>query len=84
MDGTEIHSAERTTQGDPFAMPAYAAGIVPPLLLLKSVNQQPNDIGVKHAAYADDLVGAGDLQQQLLVEQSHGLWHFTSILPKSF
>ena len=65
IGGKEISSAEGTTQGDPFAMPAYAVGIVPLLPLLKSVDkeQQPNDIGVKHAAYADDLGGAGELQQ---------------------
>ena len=65
MGGKEISSVEGTSKDDPFAMPAYAVGIVSLLPLLKSVDkdQQPNDIGVKHAAYADDLGGAGDLQE---------------------
>eukprot|EP00794_Sanderia_malayensis_P019270 gene19270-biopygen16155 len=51
--GKEIKSSEGTTQGDPFAMPAYAIGIVPLLPLLKSSHGYQPPI-VKHAAYADD------------------------------
>jgi hypothetical protein len=62
--GGELLSSEGTTQGDPFAMPAYAIGIVSLLPLLKKpispeeINEQCN---IKHAAYADDLGGAEKL-----------------------
>ena len=51
-------STEGTTQDDPFAMPVYAVGVVPLLSLIKSAESR-----VKHAAYADDLGGAGTLIQ---------------------
>ena len=54
--GKEIPSAEGTTQGDPFAMPVYAIGVMPLLSLIKTAESK-----VKHAAYADDLGGAGTL-----------------------
>ena len=64
--GQEILSSEGTTQGDPFAMPAYTVGIAP---LLHMINTEEDDKGnfrdvhtVKHAAYADDLGGAGELE----------------------
>ena len=52
--GVEISSEEGSTQGDPVAMPLYAVGITP---LLRSCKTD----GVKHAAFADDLNGAGVL-----------------------
>ena len=56
--GKEIPSAEGKTQGDPFAKPVYAIGVVPFLSLIKSAESR-----VKHAAYADDIGGAGTLLQ---------------------
>ncbi len=64
MGGKEILSQEGTTQGDPMAMPAYTVGIAP---LLKMIQVREDDVStasdekVKHAAYADDLGGAGVL-----------------------
>ena len=55
--GKEISSAEGTTQGDPIAMPIYAIGITP---LLREIKDP-----VTQAAFADDLAGAGKLQQLL-------------------
>ena len=60
MGGKEISSSEGTTQGDPFAMPAYAVGIVPLLPLLKN-DEDSQNFNIKHCAYADDLGGAGKL-----------------------
>ena len=57
--GVEIPSSEGTTQGDPLAMPVYAIGITP---LLESIKLGTKDTPrVKHAAFADDLGGAGEL-----------------------
>ena len=58
--GKEISSAEGTTQGDPIAMPIYAIGITP----LPREIKDP-DFKVTQAAFADDLAGAGKLQQLL-------------------
>ena len=58
--GQEISSAEGTTHGDPFAMPSYAIGLVPMLSMLKSSIETTDP--VKHAAYADDLGGAGRIK----------------------
>ena len=55
LGGSELHSTEGTTQGDPFAMPVYAVGLTTLLPLIKST------IEVKHVAYADDLGGLGKL-----------------------
>ena len=60
MGGKEISSSEGTTQEDPFAMPAYAVGIVPLLPLLKN-DEDSQNFNIKHCTYADDLGGAGKL-----------------------
>eukprot|EP00794_Sanderia_malayensis_P001505 gene1505-biopygen1251 len=60
LGGFEISSCEGTTQGDPLAMPMYAIGIVP-LLDLIAENCVNDDNIIKHAAFADDLGGAGKL-----------------------
>ena len=57
-----IASSEGTTQGDPFAMPTYAVGIVPLLSLINEGGTNTASASkVKHAAYADDLGGVGQL-----------------------
>ena len=53
-------TAEGTTQGDPIAMPIYAIGITPLLCEIKDPDSK-----VTQAAFADDLAGAGKLQQLL-------------------
>ena len=53
--GKEITSSEGTTQGDSFAMPMYAIGVTP---LLNNIKNETNT-KIKHAAFADDLAGAG-------------------------
>ena len=60
--GKEITSSEGTTQGDSFAMPMYAIGVTP---LLNNIKNETNT-KIKHAAFADDLAGAG-----CLVELKH-------------
>ena len=57
--GKEIISSEGTTQGDPLAMPMYAVSITP--LLNKIKNGDTNNI--KHAAFADDISGAGKIDE---------------------
>ena len=57
LGGSELQSTEGTTQGDPLAMPVYAIGLTTPLPIIKST------IHVKHVAYADNLGGAGKLNQ---------------------
>ena len=52
--GVEISPDEGSTQGDPIAMPLYSVGVTPLLMAIKTQN-------VKHAAFADDLNGAGYL-----------------------
>ena len=54
----ELKSEEGTTQGDPIAVEAYALGRS---VLQSKIGQ--NNTGAKHIAYADDLVGAGKLQE---------------------
>ena len=56
--GLEIASTEGTTQGDPMAMPSYAIGILPLLDVINTSNEPVN-----HAAFADDLGGAGRLER---------------------
>ena len=58
--GKEISSAEGTTQGNPIAMPIYAIVSHP---LLREIKDP--DSKVTQAAFADDLAGAGKLQQLL-------------------
>ena len=55
--GTELTSAEGTTQGDPLAMPGYGIGILPLLIILKRDSPL-----VKHVAYADDIGGGSRLE----------------------
>ena len=56
-DGSTITSEEGTTQGDPTAMAMYALGLV---ALQEKISLE--DTGAKHVAYADDLIGAGDIK----------------------
>ena len=58
IGGKELRSCEGTTQGDPTAMAAYALGLIPLLDHLQSVKRS-----VKHVAFADDLTGAGKLEE---------------------
>ena len=57
ISGKELRSREGTTQGDPTAIAAYALGLTPLLDYLQSVKRS-----VKHVAFADDLTGAGNLE----------------------
>ena len=57
--GLEILSREGVTQGDPISMALYALGILPLLSLIKKGCEEPN---IRHAAYADDISGAGKLK----------------------
>ena len=56
--GVEILSSKGTIQDDPLAMPVYAIGITPLLEATKVIGTQDTP-RVKHAAFADDLGGAG-------------------------
>ena len=55
--GCEISSSEGTTQGDPFAMPAYAVGIVPLLSIISLGRPENEEDRTYQFAYADDLAG---------------------------
>ena len=59
VGGMETASDEGTTQGDPLAMPAYAAGLIPLVDMLKE-HYLSSD--VKNVAFADDLAGAGKIE----------------------
>ena len=56
--GKELRSREGITQGNPTAMAAYALGLTPLLDHLQSFKRS-----VKHVAFADDLTGAGKLEE---------------------
>ena len=60
VGGTEIQSAEGTTQGDPIAGLVYAIAIIP-LILRTVADLQENASDTKAAGYADDLFGGGKL-----------------------
>ena len=64
IGGKELLSQEGTTQGDPLVMPTYAIGIIPMLPRLKT-DHENIEIKEKHVAYADDLGGAGKLEEML-------------------
>ena len=51
VDGDTLHSRERTTQGDPLAMPMYAIATMP---LIQALQR-----GVKQVWYADDASATG-------------------------
>ena len=59
LGGAEIASSEGTTQGGPESMAIYALATVPLLNKLKST--QPEQDPTRHAAYADDTIGAGKI-----------------------
>ena len=60
VGGTEISSAEGTTQGDPIAMLIYAIAVIP--LILHAVKKLHGDkTNTKAAGYADDLFGGGKI-----------------------
>ena len=58
IGGKELRSRERTTQGYPTAMAAYALGLTSLLDHLQSVKRS-----VKHLAFVDDLTWAGKLKE---------------------
>jgi hypothetical protein len=58
MGGKELKSLEGTTQGDPTAMATYALGLTPMLNDLSIIDSR-----TKHVAFADDLTGAGKLNE---------------------
>ena len=62
IGGQEIKSREGTTQGDPPAMAFYAIGLLPLLTKISQQHSAEQQQSTNHAAYADDLVGGGILQ----------------------
>ena len=57
VGGSEVKSAERTTQGDPFAMSIYAISLQPLISLLQ------NRCNAKQCWFADDATGAGPIEE---------------------
>ena len=57
VGGSELKSAEGTTQGDPLAMPAFAISLQPLISLLH------NRSTAKQCWFADDATGAGPLEE---------------------
>ena len=60
MGGLEIQSLEGTTQGAPEAMPVYAEGITP-LMILAAEPLDIEEDKARQSAYADDLAAAGTI-----------------------
>ena len=56
-DRSTMTSEEGTTQGDPTVMAMYALGLV---ALQEKISLK--NTGAKHVAYADDLIGAGNIK----------------------
>ena len=57
--GHEILSQEGVTQGCALSMPIYALGLLP---LLSTIKLGIEEYEIKHAVYADDLAGEGNLK----------------------
>ena len=57
VGGSELKSAEGTTQGDPLAMSMYAISFQPLISLLH------NRSTAKQGWFADDAIGAGPLEE---------------------
>ena len=57
VSGSELKSAEGTTQGDPLAMSMYSISLQPLILLLH------NRSTAKQCWFADDATGAGPLEE---------------------
>ena len=58
IGGKELRSREGKTQGEPTSMAAYALDLTPLLDHLQSVKRS-----VKYVVFADDLTGAGNLEE---------------------
>ena len=61
VGGTEILSKERTIQGDPTAMAAYALGVTQLIQNLLDITSS-NKLYSKEIAYADDFTVAGSIK----------------------
>lgn len=60
--GFKLDSEEGTTQGCPFAMPAYALAIMPLLSMINSNCDGMRNI-VNRVPFANDILGIGDLKR---------------------
>ena len=69
IGGTEIKSSEGTTQGDPVAMPIYALGVIPIMLIVLQITNTKTNFDAKMVAYADDFSAAG------LISSLKYWWH---------